>query len=109
MTEDEALLSPARTGGFSLSEKLTAFFLVDGVDEVDYQERIFDSLMLETTFKKVVLALVKTHDSASTEFDDLVKDKGKGVIILLEGPPGSGKTLTAGRNAPKNFSVDEKY
>ena len=97
MTDEEALLSPARTRGFSMSEKVTAFFLVDKVIKVDYREKAFDSLILEPGLKSVVQALVMTHDSASTEFDDLVADKGKGVIILLEGPPGSGKTLTAGK------------
>lgn len=57
--------------------------------------------------KDVVQALVQTHfrrsirrgQTASNEDDeeqfDLVRDKGKGLIILLHGAPGVGKTSTA--------------
>ena len=39
MTAKEALLAPARTRGFSLSEKAFVFFLVDRVNEVDYRKK----------------------------------------------------------------------
>jgi SpoVK/Ycf46/Vps4 family AAA+-type ATPase len=37
--------------------------------------------------------VVQNHEKA--EFWDLVEGKGKGLVILLHGPPGVGKTLTA--------------
>lgn len=43
--------------------------------------------------------LVEAHDPDSPSFDDVVEGKGRGVILSLEGPPGSGKTLTAGMYA----------
>jgi hypothetical protein len=67
----------------------------------------FNDLILPQGHKDVVRALVKTHarvratlspgetsDSLQREFD-LVKGKGKGLIILLHGAPGVGKTSTA--------------
>lgn len=36
-----------------------------------------------------------TSSDKSQAFDDIVRDKGKGLIGLLTGPPGVGKTLTA--------------
>lgn len=39
--------------------------------------------------------LVIAHSSGASNFDDFVKGKGLGLIGLLFGPPGSGKTLTA--------------
>lgn len=60
--------------------------------------------MLEPYLKGVVQAVGEAHDPASTEFDDPVAGKGKGVIILLEGRPGSGKTLMAGKQwCPDGF------
>ena len=39
--------------------------------------------------------MVSSYVSKSTKLDDLVAGKGSGLIALLHGPPGSGKTLTA--------------
>lgn len=66
----------------------------------------FEKLVLPPGHREIVRALVKTHarkvgtDSKTKatpvqrEFD-LVKGKGKGLIILLHGSPGVGKTSTA--------------
>ncbi|KAF4240499.1 hypothetical protein CNMCM8980_001148 [Aspergillus fumigatiaffinis] len=47
--------------------------------------------------KKVIKSLTESRVRATTEgkFDDIIEGKGQGVIILLHGPPGVGKTLTA--------------
>lgn len=79
-----------------MSEKTFAFFLVDKLTPVDFQESTFDSLVLRQDAKRTIRALVETHDSGIEDFDDIVAGKGRGVIMSLEGPPGSGKTLTAG-------------
>ena len=36
-----------------------------------------------------------------TKRDDIITSKGNGLIVLLHGGPGTGKTLTAGK--PHNF------
>ena len=53
--------------------------------------------MLDKDRRDLVHDLVQAHDSSEQEqaFDDIVRDKGKGLIGLLTGPPGVGKTLTA--------------
>lgn len=40
--------------------------------------------------------MIKIHKDERLQFDDLIKGKGKGMIFLLHGEPGVGKTLTAG-------------
>lgn len=62
-----------------------------------WNEGIFESLVLEENQRDLVHDLVQAHESSGNEqiFDDVVRDKGKGLIGLLTGPPGVGKTLTA--------------
>jgi len=39
--------------------------------------------------------LQHSGDGQNEEFDDIIKGKGQGLVVVLHGPPGSGKTLTA--------------
>ncbi|KAK8030090.1 ATPase family AAA domain-containing protein 3B [Apiospora rasikravindrae] len=61
----------------------------------------FDNLVLEEKQKPMIQALVaqhfrdKEHRAGQTEQMDIVKGKGKGLILLLHGAPGVGKTSTA--------------
>ena len=59
----------------------------------------FNDLVIPDDFKKTVKALVKSHaiDSKvpNNHQVDLIRSKGKGLIILLHGVPGVGKTSTA--------------
>ena len=99
MTDDQALLCPARVKGFSLADKRCALFLVQHVEVISFHESAFDSLCMQPRLKETIRALVETHVSGDDEFDDIISGKGKSMVIALEGPPGSGKTLTAGTYA----------
>jgi len=96
MTDDHALLSPARTKGFSLSERTFAWFLVECISEVNFRKDSFDKLAMEPGPKNMVKALTRFHAADKNKFEDIVRGKGQGMVVSLEGPPGSGKTLTAG-------------
>lgn len=83
--------------GFSLELKRWGIFLVDQIKEVPYNEKAFQNLVLSEKKKKLISSLVGQEDLEwGNEFDDLIKGKGKGFIFLLSGPPGVGKTYTAG-------------
>ena len=56
----------------------------------------FKSLLLAAPQKKMIHSMIKIHKDERLQFDDLIKGKGKGMIFLLHGEPGVGKTLTAG-------------
>lgn len=63
-----------------------------------WAENIVDSLVLDSDRKLFIQDLVHHHGGRQVSqrgFDDVVRDKGKGLIGLLSGPPGVGKTLTA--------------
>ena len=101
--EDERLLLPYSLHGFVLRSKKWRTFNIDDVEDIKYNSG-FDDLVLPQGHKDTLEALVNRHsryvEAAGTKSEvkrsmDLVTGKGKGLIILLHGAPGVGKTSTA--------------
>ncbi|KAK0715826.1 P-loop containing nucleoside triphosphate hydrolase protein, partial [Lasiosphaeris hirsuta] len=94
--EHKMLLNPTLYG-FSLGDKIWGAFAVSNLEDVVWDDKIIESLVLDSERKEFIQALVRTHGlkAGNEAFDDFVRDKGKGLIGLLSGPPGIGKTLTA--------------
>ncbi|CAG2000167.1 unnamed protein product [Fusarium graminearum] len=84
---------------------------VSGIQSIDKTDEArdssFESLVIPDSHRNLLLGLVRNlvldQESLSESEDDvnrstqidLVRGKGQGLIILLHGPPGSGKTSTA--------------
>ena len=109
ISDKQALLTPARVRGFSLTKKTWAFFLLDHISEVKWNHDAFASLEIEPKTKRNLEALVKSHSSHDPIFDDIITDKGKGLIMLLYGAPGTGKTLTAGTCIPSDMTFAKHH
>jgi len=114
--EEQLELLPLRLFGYALqSRKWYAFNVLNLSRPVTLQDtdtpNAFDDLVLPEKHKKSIQALVShqvrgfrvqsttggdSYDTAkgSSTFD-LIHGKGRGLIILLHGPPGVGKTSTA--------------
>ena len=60
--------------------------------DVVYQKDAFDRLVLEPEKKKIIKSLILYK---SDKFKDFIETKGNGLIFLLYGAPGTGKTLSA--------------
>ena len=95
LTNDDILTFPSTAYGFSLKDKVWGAFAVSNITNIIWDQDIFNSLVLSDIQKRLVRTLVRSHISRSSSFDDLIREKGKGLIGLLVGPPGVGKTLTA--------------
>jgi flagellar biosynthesis GTPase FlhF len=95
ITDFQAISTPAKIRGFSFVEKRWAFFLVDNLEEVTWMESKFFELELQPTFKETIQAVVNDHHEKVIRINQLSK-KGQGLVVLLCGPTGTGKTLTAG-------------
>lgn len=76
-----------------LTDAIIGSFAVSSLTDVFWNDNIINALVLPDEQKKFIRALVESH--ASSNFDDFVRSKGKGLVGLLTGPPGVGKTLTA--------------
>jgi len=81
--------------GFCFGVKMWGGYAVDRLSDIKWSEDAFDLLILDPKQKELIRALIDKHNERSALFDDIVQDKGKGLIGLLCGSPGCGKTLTA--------------
>ncbi|MCJ1381029.1 hypothetical protein MMC17_004138 [Xylographa soralifera] len=72
-----------------------ALFDVAKLEPVKYNKEAFTSLVLSQEKKDTLSSLVQLQAADAPRFDDFVVGKGKGLIILLYGLPGVGKTFTA--------------
>ncbi|ETS81506.1 hypothetical protein PFICI_06508 [Pestalotiopsis fici W106-1] len=72
-----------------------AYFYVDQIRDIIWNQGAFDQLVLPHDYKQIIHAFVDAQLSHVDDFDDVIKGKGKGIIMLLSGEPGTGKTLTS--------------
>jgi len=96
LTDDQCLLCHSLVWGFALDMKKWLQFFVDKVNPVEWNPIAFDMLVLPDAQKDLIRALVEAHTNpdAPSSFDDFIANKGKGLIAVLHGGPGSGKTMT---------------
>lgn len=87
-------LCPPYVLGYSPSRKDWCRFFVPSIREVDWKTHAFDNLILPESQLTLVRALVTSHEFPSDARDE-EQQKGRGLVCLLHGSPGSGKTLTA--------------
>lgn len=65
------------------------------VRDITWNDAAFPNLMLPSKYKSLVLSFVEGQIAHRHVFDDIIEGKGQGVVMLLVGNPGTGKTLTA--------------
>ena len=107
LDSEDLILLPNKLFGFVLRTRKWAALDISTVKDVDYStgERGFQDLQLPKGHKETVLAMVQNHKQGSQGSGtqkhtsapsmDLVRGKGKGLVMLLHGEPGVGKTSTA--------------
>ena len=75
--------------GFSLQARTWGVAMVHGTSNVQFNEQAFQSLVMSESRKKLIKALVISHEAKRSA--DLIAGKGEGSIFLLHGPPGVGQ------------------
>ncbi|KAL2209665.1 hypothetical protein CC79DRAFT_1271386, partial [Sarocladium strictum] len=95
MTEADFMLCSTRVAGYSLRENAWKEFGIDQIGNITFNSQAFESLILPSAQKQQLLSLVHAHEDNDTSFDDLIEGKGRGLVVLLYGETGVGKTLTA--------------
>lgn len=103
LTRDQKALLPFKVYGFVLRSRKWATFDIESISDVQYTDG-WKKLVINESIKETVLAMVENHESIPSKSGgpggslpsvDLIQGKGKGLIILLHGEPGVGKTSTA--------------
>ncbi|KAI3337622.1 hypothetical protein HD806DRAFT_518423 [Xylariaceae sp. AK1471] len=104
MSSDQLLCCPPRVLGYALKQKTWVQLLVKHLripDEAD-NSTFKDKLQLDNDAKDLISKSVLAHaksrkreHGASKGLDDFAPEKGRGLVIMLYGQPGVGKTLTA--------------
>ena len=103
-SNDQLLLMPLDIHGFDLNEKKWIQLFVDGFQPVTWNKQAYDRLVLPPQHKELVRAVVTVRTSQrgvkqglgiAGKRTDITYGKGNGLIMLLHGGPGTGKTLTA--------------
>jgi len=79
---------------FNLTTSRWAVGNVKHAKPVQHREDAFEQVVLAESRKRLVRALTSFHNDAGKSVD-IIDGKGGGNIFLLDGAPGTGKTLTA--------------
>lgn len=95
LSEEQKLICSPFVRGYALKEKIWLNFFVNAVQEITFNTKAFESLVLPSNQKELILGFTATQQAYRSQFDDVIEGKGRGIILLLCGPPGVGKTLTA--------------
>lgn len=94
LNDEDYALFPAFVEGYVLNSRVWAKLNLDSMTSIQNTGNNFDTLQIPQDHKDSLNALVNDH--SSTRFGlDIVPGKGRGIIILLHGRPGVGKTATA--------------
>jgi SpoVK/Ycf46/Vps4 family AAA+-type ATPase len=95
LTDNDIIFCDHRVPGFSFHQKRWCVFAINRMSPIIWNEDAFSKLVMEPKRRDLIHMLVKSHRNAKDSFDDVVSGKGRGLVGLLSGKPGVGKTLTA--------------
>jgi hypothetical protein len=93
--DEQCLMTTAWMKGFDLKSKVWCELRVNDLQEIAWNDDAFDKLVLPKGEKELAWSFVENKILSKGRFDDFISDKGRGLIILMFGPPGVGKTFTA--------------
>ncbi|KAL7624943.1 hypothetical protein AAE478_004157 [Parahypoxylon ruwenzoriense] len=107
LREEDLVLLPKRMFAYALRERRFVPVNTHFLKPIRREQGVFENLKILKDYKEIVRGLVASHFQKkslerryvdmSTEgpSQDLIQNKGRGLVVLLHGVPGVGKTATA--------------
>ena len=95
ISKDEMLLCSSTVLGFALSSHKWIQMRIDDLSEIEWSGDAIDRLVIDKRQKKVLSSLINSSVFTQGVEGDVIGWKGRGLVMLLHGQPGTGKTLTA--------------
>ncbi|RBR15899.1 uncharacterized protein FIESC28_07144 [Fusarium coffeatum] len=114
LRDEDLVLLPKRMFAYALRERRFLPIDLNLLKPVRREPGVFENLRIQRDYKDVVRGLVMSHfqrkvlerkyADVATEgpSQDLIQGKGRGLVVLLHGVPGVGKTATAEAVAMEN-------
>lgn len=114
LRDEDLVLLPKRLFAYALRERRFLPIDLNLLKPIRREVGVFENLRIQRDYKDVVRGLVMSHfqkkelerryADAATEGpgQDLIQGKGRGLVVLLHGVPGVGKTATAEAVAMEN-------
>ncbi|KAF8598952.1 P-loop containing nucleoside triphosphate hydrolase protein [Ceratobasidium sp. AG-I] len=95
-SDDILCLMPPAQIGYSFLTRLWGQLCVEDLSEITFDGQLFDRLLLSEEFKEVIKAQVETYAlNGDKLIPNLRGNKRGGMVMVLHGNPGTGKSLTA--------------
>lgn len=85
LSEEQRMICSPLVRGYALKEKVWLNFFVNAVQDIEFSNHAFDSLVLPKNQKELILGFTATQQSYCSQFDDVIQGKGRGIILLLCG------------------------
>lgn len=89
--KDDIALLPRFMPGFDLERKSWGLFDIDEVEAIKFNENAWKHIVLDESSKNVIEGVVGAFDFSEEAVAD---EEQTGLVILLHGPTGTGKTAT---------------
>lgn len=88
LTDEQCLMANSWLVGFDLKSKEWGHLHVTDLVDIVWNYDAFSNLVLPSDEKELAWSFVESKTVSDEAFDDFIPDKGRGIIILMFGPPG---------------------
>lgn len=81
LSDEQKMMCAPAVRGYALKDKIWLNFFVNAVQDISFNTKAFESLVLPANQKELILGFTLTQQSYRTQFDDVIEGKGRGMCI----------------------------